>query len=154
MTVFQERDEQLKEFKEKVAKELDKHGELYTTDLGVSLVSSVPTDTFVLLKGMVQQSSITLSEQKKIDEQEIFTFEVAGYGYKVTDLNLGDCINCFGGQKIQVLIKENVKSIASMRKWLRELKSSELNELIASTKKLDCVEYFMVQRYDICQINL
>jgi hypothetical protein len=124
----------------------------FTTKTGLSLIEVVPTDTYVLLKGTCNQSTIELSE-KRISENEVFTFNVVGFGYLVDDLELGMEVQSFNNQRKMIDVKSNERSVKNLQIWIRSMKASDIAELIKTTPSIEAIEYFLIPRYDICAIT-
>jgi len=145
--------EQRRRFEENAAIEQSKYPDLFKTANGISTVCIVPNDAFVIVKGTVMQSTLTLSE-KKLDESQLFEFFVAGYGYKIDDLSIGMKIHNAQGQRVRLNIASNERSVEALQKWIRSLKPSEIKEFIEHNKEIEASEYFLVPRYDIAAIEI
>lgn len=124
--------------------------------IGTSLVTLVPTDDNVLIKATAFNSREGFVAGTQ-DEKEKFTYTVAGFGYKVTDLILGDVIKVLTHSLNKVSIDENKTSFESIVNSVKSLNKKDIEKFLTErsedgSRKIEFTEYLLCNRYAIIAI--
>ena len=118
---------------------------------GKSLTPIVPFGSLVLLRGEFTLSpiSITSDDLTKADKERDANLIVVGYGQNTKSVELGDRIKIsMQNSMMGIDVPGNKKSKKYIKTAINQMEQSERNLL----KKVDVVEYFLLQEYDIAAI--
>jgi len=113
--------------------------------IGTSLVELVPTDDNIIVKATAMNTVVSCLAETQ-DANEVFTYEVVGFGNAVEDIKLNDIVSIMPHALNQIVLSDNKESFKDVVRHIKKLTNKEREAL---PTRVNFTEYFICKRYAI-----